>query len=257
MTKNYSRESPDSWSIEEPLSFAWGKVKQRPFALALTLLVAMLLIAFPNFVVVGIITSRALARASNGVVAAGDFTDVYLQIGGAVGSWITAGLFGGGVWRYLLRLARTGNAGFGELFSSMDRFRVLFGLSAILGLPGVALIAARPFLVQAGVPDLLVTVLAMVIGIYMGIRWGFSSALAVDRGLSVAKALTVSSQITESKRLKIFGSIFLASLVVLLGACACGVGILVTIPIAIICWVYIYLRLVHEHPRGDVAEVSS
>jgi hypothetical protein len=257
MINEYPQVGTDNWSVGDPISFAWGKLKQRPVAIALTLTVAMLLIGLPNLVVAGIITSRSLARARAGVVVPGDDTDIYLQLGGAVGGWIAAGLFLGGMYRYLFRLARTDGGSFGDLFSSMDRFGVLFALSAILGLPGMVFIAARPFLVTAGVPDLLVTALTLVITIYIGVRWGFSSALAVDKGLSVAKALAASSQITESKRFKILGSVLLLSLLVLGGGCACGVGMFVTIPLAIIGWSSIYLRLIHEPPRGDVAEVPS
>ena len=257
MTRDYPQGGDDAWSVGDPISFGWAKVKQRPIAIALTLLVALLLIAFPNLVAVGIITSRAMDRARAGVVGPGDITDVYLQLGGIAVSWITTSLFLGGMYRYLFRLIRTGDESFGDLFSSTDRFGVLFGLMVILGLPGVVSIAARPFLVAAGVPDILVTALTLGIAIYLGVRWGFSSALAVDKGLSVARALAASSQITEAKRLKILGSVLLLSLVVMGGGCACGVGVFLTIPIAMIGWIYIYLRLTHEHPRGDVAKVSS
>jgi hypothetical protein len=257
MPENHPRVATDTWSLGDPLSFAWWKVRQNPFAITLTLLVALMLVALPNLVAGSIIASRGIAVARTGVVAPSDISDLYVQIGGAVAGWITAGLFLGGMYRYLLRLVRTGDASFGDLFSSMDRFGTLLGLAVILGLPGVALMAARPLLVTAGVPDLVVTVATIGVASYIAVRWGFSSILAVDKGLPIASALAESSRMTESKRWKLFGSLLVIGLVTIAGGCACVVGVFVTMSVGLIAWVNIYTRLTGEPSRGQVAEVAS
>lgn len=84
------------------------------------------------------------------------------------------------------------------------------------------------------------TVLLIVPGIYLALRYGQYLTAIVDRDMGVFEAFSYSSQITENSKWPLLGLGILCSLIALAGMLACCVGIIFTGPVAWLAWVVAY-----------------
>lgn len=201
----------DKFTIGEVVSYGWEAFKAN----------AVVLIGI--FVIISVLNS---------------VPSVYLQVAGPenAGSapyfiimaavWLVSMLASCGTVKILLDIHDGRGGDFADLFTNVDPFVSFLLGSLLLGL-----------IVAIG------TVLLIVPGIYLGIRFSMFSFAVVDEGLGPVEALKRSWELTEGQALNLFllGLVFAG--LEIAGVIALCVGIFVAVPVVMMGSVFVYRRL--------------
>jgi hypothetical protein len=180
------------------------------------------------------------------VVGATFLVTLCQQAGGfvpLVGPFISLALYGplmGGLNIFLLKLIRGERAELGDAFSGFSSaFGRLCGtfLLMILAIYAVVLPGAIPLVIaianrgEPGVLSLILLGVGFLACIYLAIAFSFAIILSADMQLGAVKALRVSFRVVNMRWFAVFGVMFVAGLINILGFVACIIGLLVTMPI--------------------------
>jgi len=146
-----------------------------------------------------------------------------------IASWILSMIVSMGLIRITIRFCDNEKGKFGDLFSQYPLFfKYLFG-SILYGL-----------IVLGG------TILLIIPGIILGIKFTFFDYFIIDKKLGPIEALKRSSQITKGVKWDLFLFFVLLGLINLLGALCLLVGLFATIPTTIVATVFVYRRLLAQ-----------
>ena len=174
----------------------------------------------------------------------------FVPVAGFFISLALSGPLLGGLNVFFLKLMRGERAELGDAFSGFSNaFGRLCGtyllmMVAILAvfLPGgIPLVVAMVSGSNApGVVAMILLLIGLLAAVYLGIAFSFAIILAADMQLGATDALRVSFRIVNMKWFTVFGLMFVAGLVNILGVLACLIGLLVTMPIFYAAILYAY-----------------
>jgi len=95
----------------------------------------------------------------------------------------------------------------------------------------------------------LLGMVAMVLGVYLAIKYQYGTYLVIDQKLGAVDALRASALMTQGIRLKLLGFGVLCTLIMGAGILCLGVGVFVTGPTALIAWALTYRHLLAQTPE--------
>ncbi len=182
----------------------------------------------------------------------------YFMVQPILGLWavVLGQIFGPGLTRLNVAIARNESPSIGAVFSGFDRVPASIGWALIVQAPvllGQMLIAVlaladvSPMVLQPLLS--IVSFVALPVLVLQAVGFIFVPWFIADRKLGPIAAAKAAWNATSSNR----GETFLLMLALfginLLGACACGIGMLVTIPWSMIAIAYAYAYL----PQGQQA----
>ena len=151
-----------------------------------------------------------------------------------------------GATRVALNLVSGREASVGQLFSQGDKLLRMVGATIIFAIA-----------VMIG------TLLLIVPGIYIALRFGQYSTAIVDRNMGIMEAFNYSSSITTNNRMNLFGLGILCFLIVLAGLIALCVGVIFAAPIAWLAvplayrWMQYGNRALLDHPGTQLPLLAS
>jgi len=225
----------NSFNPTRALGFGWKVVIKDFVAVALPVIVALIVSVLPGAPFSGaggVIQGMAQAAAQNGddstvllLVAAG------LRIVGSIISFLVGVFITAGILNFALQVARGQRPGFGVVFSGGKWFFPMLGLQIVAG-------------IAVGLGSLL----CLVPGIFLALRFAVAQAALVDENLGPIAALKRSWELTGSAWVQILIFGILAFLVAVAGLLACCVGTFVTGPMLVLASVYVYLTLKGQEP---------
>lgn len=203
------------WGIWESITFAWDRAKTDPGTIMGALIVGGL-----------------IANAFNGigqVVGNIDKTDQTLQfvvLGLNIINFLVSTFMSGGLTLFAIKVARGDDYQFGDIFKGGPVFLSILGANILISL-GV----------------LFGMVLLIVPGIILGLAWGMTVPLIVDRQMGAIDAMKESWRMMDGHKATVFLWGLLAALLVFVGLLACCVGAFLVGPIIQIAYAFIYLRI--------------
>lgn len=153
---------------------------------------------------------------------------------GTIASLLFIGVFLGGLYYYYLRRLRGETVKFGDAFAGFT-------------------LAFVPLMLGGLVSSLLTCVgLVFLIlpGIYLAVAWAFTPLLIIDKEMDFWTAMEVSRRVITAQWWRVFGLMFLAAIIGVLGALLLFVGIFLTLPITIGSLVVAYETLCNPPPKA-------
>ncbi|PIY16553.1 MAG: hypothetical protein COZ15_05435, partial [Elusimicrobia bacterium CG_4_10_14_3_um_filter_49_12_50_7] len=108
-----------------------------------------------------------------------------------------------------------------------------------------------------GIMTFLGTLLLIVPGIILGIKFMFFSYFIVDKNAGIIESLEKSAELTKGSKTNIFLLALLLWLINAAGALCLGIGLIITMPLSMTAVAYVYRKLhVPEPPVATVTGLS-
>ncbi len=172
----------------------------------------------------------------------------FLPIIGILISLLVQGPLIGGLYLFFLKMIRGESPSLGDAFSGFSKgFWRLCGTFLLMALliyvwfiPAAVFFFAMPHSQQFGSGFWVLLAFGIVAVFYLGIAFAFALPLAADLELGPWDALRVSRRVVSMKWFSIFGLVFVAGLLSMLGLLACLIGVIFTMPILYAATLYAY-----------------
>jgi len=146
---------------------------------------------------------------------------------------LLTGVFYGGLYGYILKLARGQPVEFGDIFNGFSVAFVPLMLASLVS----------QILTMVGI------VLLILPGIYLAVAYLFAYILVIDKKLEFWAAMEVSRRVITAQWWRMFGLLLLGALLCMLGAIALIIGMFVALPIYMAAMIYAYEDLCNP-PRS-------
>lgn len=146
---------------------------------------------------------------------------------------LLTGVFYGGLYGYILKLARGQPVEFGDIFNGFSVALVPLMLASLVS----------QFLTMVGI------LLLILPGIYLAVAYLFAYILVIDKKLEFWAAMEVSRRVITAQWWRMFGLLLLGAILCMLGAIALIIGMFIALPIYMAAMVYAYEDLCNP-PRS-------
>lgn len=218
--KHIAIPSKKTFSIGEALSFGWNSVKNNlSFFVGLQLTTVLIGLSFS--LLQYILRDQGILKYDI------SFGKIVIDPLSFIRNIVDMGL-GLGMINIMLKTVDGKKSEFSELFSQFKIKLLLHYLVASI-VYGIGVIAG--------------TILLVIPGIIVLMRWFFYNYALVDKGTSGLDALTISWNITKGNTIKLLRFSFVIGLINILGMLALVIGLLVTVPLSFLATAYVYRKL--------------